>query len=191
MMEVITLLFALGGGDQPAQPSKHPLLTVRTIYVDRLTGGESAAQMRDMIISSLQSAKLFQVTENPDRADAVLRGAAEDIIFTDRFNSSESLTARASVGGGASGSSRTGVRSAGVTLGQSEATHTQERKHEASAAVRLVDRNGDVIWSTIQESTGGKFRGASADVADRITRQLVSDVTKVRGSRGAVTVKEP
>jgi hypothetical protein len=37
-----------------------------------------------------------------------------------------------------------------------------------------------VVWSTTQESTGAKFRGASADVADRITRQLVSDYERVR-----------
>jgi hypothetical protein len=29
---------------------------------------------------------------------------------------------------------------------------------------------------------GGKFRGASADVADRITRQLVIDVEKERAA---------
>jgi len=48
--------------------------------------------------------------------------------------------------------------------------------------VRLVNKDGDVIWSTTQESNGAKFRGASADVADKITRQLVSDCEKVRKS---------
>jgi hypothetical protein len=37
-----------------------------------------------------------------------------------------------------------------------------------------------VIWSTTQESNGAKFRGASADVADKITRQLTTDVERVR-----------
>ena len=40
---------------------------VKRVFVDRLTGGETAAQMRDLIISSLQNAKLFVVTENADR----------------------------------------------------------------------------------------------------------------------------
>lgn len=185
MMEVVTFLFALGGATEEAPPPKPPLLAVRRIYVDRLTGGESAAQMRDMIISSLQRVKLFAITENQDRADAILRGAAEDLIFTDKFNSSENINARGSLNTGyetaKSGSGRTGGRSAGLTVGQSESTHIEERKHEATAAVRLVDRNGDVIWSTTQESTGGKFRGASADVADRITKQLVADYEKAGG----------
>jgi hypothetical protein len=188
MMEIVTFLFALAGSGDNAQTAAKPpqtLLTVKRIYVDRLTGGETAAQMRDMIISSLQACKLFTLTENPDRADAVLRGAAEDLLYTDKFNSSESLDARGSIGLGSetrSGGGRTGSRSAGLSVGQNESTHIEERKHEATAAVRLVDKNGDVIWSTTQESMGGKFRGASADVADRITRQLVIDVEKERAA---------
>jgi hypothetical protein len=52
------------------------LLTMRRVFVDRLTGGETAAQLRDIIISSLQNARLFILTENQERADVVLRGAA-------------------------------------------------------------------------------------------------------------------
>src|SRR5678816_1037382 len=73
------------------------LLTVKRIYVDRLTGGETAAQMRDLIITSIHGAKLYVVTENPERADAVLRGAAEDLIYTDQFASSDSVDERSSV----------------------------------------------------------------------------------------------
>ena len=65
-------------------------------------------------------------------------------------------------------------------VGESESTHIRERKHEALATVRLVNKEGDVIWSTTQESNGAKFRGASADVADKITRQLVSDYERAR-----------
>jgi hypothetical protein len=43
-----------------------------------------------------------------------------------------------------------------------------------------VNKDGDVIWSTTQESLGGKFRGASADVADKITRQLTADYERAR-----------
>src|SRR5580658_10522773 len=67
------------------------LLTVKRVYVDRLTGGETAAQMRDLIIASLQNSKLFVLTENPDRADAFVHGAAEDLIYTDDFQSSEGI----------------------------------------------------------------------------------------------------
>jgi hypothetical protein len=65
------------------------LLTIKRVYVDKLTGGETAAQMRDLLIGSLQGVKLFILTENQERADMILHGAAEDLIFTDAFSSSE------------------------------------------------------------------------------------------------------
>ena len=68
--------------------------------------------------------------------------------------------------------------SAGV--GENEATNIHERKHEAMATVRLVNKDGDVMWSTTQESIGAKFRGASADVADKITKQLTADMERLR-----------
>src|ERR1700726_309807 len=69
------------------------LLTLKRVYVDRLTGGETAAQMRDIIIGSLQESKLFIVTENQEKADAVLRGAAEDLVYTDVHSSSDGVNA--------------------------------------------------------------------------------------------------
>jgi hypothetical protein len=37
-----------------------------------------------------------------------------------------------------------------------------------------------VIWSTTQESMGGKFRGASSDVADKITKRLTEDYERAQ-----------
>ncbi len=177
------------------------LLTVRRVYIDRLSGGETAGQMRDMIAASLQGAGLFVITENPDRADAVLRGSAEDLVFTDTHSSSDSIHADAHFGfsngdttqnnsnssgvSGMSGHSTSTQRdqrsqNGGMSVGDSESTHSVERKHEAVAAVRLVNKDGDVIWSTTQESFGGKFRGSSADVADKITRKLLEDYERAR-----------
>ena len=165
---------------------------VKRVYVDRLTGGETAAQMRDLIISSLQGSKLFVLTENTDRADAFLRGAAEDLVYTDDFQSSEGVNAhmgdssrtdnssgtRFNAGGGSV--SRSVARSLSAGVGENESTKIKERKHEAMATVRLVNKDGDVIWSTTQESNGAKFRGASADVADKITKQLTADMERLR-----------
>lgn len=168
------------------------LLTIKRVYVDRLTGGETAAQMRDLLITSLENSKLFILTENQDRADMILHGAAEDLIFTDSFQSSEGINARIN-GGSSSGSSTSSryngassgydqrsSRSSGIGIGDNESSNIKERMHEAVATVRLVNKDGDVIWSTTQESTGAKFRGASADVADRIAKQLGSDYEKLR-----------
>jgi hypothetical protein len=161
------------------------LANVRRIYVDKLGGGAIAEQMRDMIIAALMKSKLFLLTENSERADAFLRGSADDQIFEDEHSSSDSIGIHATSGGGSSSTSMYGSGSsshqntgAGVT--DSESSRSRERKHEASAAIRLVDGNGDVIWSTTQESPGGKFHGAMADVADRIALKLVEDYRKAR-----------
>src|ERR1039458_7543396 len=155
------------------------LLTVRRVYVDRLTGGETAAQMRDILISALEGSKLFVLTENQERADTTLHGAAEDLVFTDTHSSNDSINARANVGTGRASSSQRGA-SAGVGLGESESNHSTERRHEAIAAVRLVNKDGDVIWAATEESLGAKFRGASADVAQKITGKLKDDFERAR-----------
>jgi hypothetical protein len=155
------------------------LLEIRRVYVDRLTGGETAAQMRDILLSSLEASKLFVLTENQERADATLKGAAEDMIFTEVHSSSESVNARANVGSGRTTNSRAGYN-AGFGVGESESEHSAERRHEAIAAVRLVNKDGDVIWATTQESLGAKFRGASTDVADKITARLKEDFDRAR-----------
>lgn len=162
------------------------MLNVRRVYVDRFSGGETATQIRDMIISSLQAVKLFVLTENEERADAILRGSAEDLVFTDAFYSQDGLSARASLGIGTDPdklSTDRRSRNAGVTVGENEATRKTDRKHEATVSVRLVSKNGDVLWSTTQESLGGKFKGASADVAEKVARQLLGDYGQARRLR--------
>ena len=173
--------FAADNGASVAveEDSLRQLLQIRRVYVDRLTGGETAAQMRDILSSSLESSKLFVLTENPERVDVTLKGAAEDLVFTEIHTSSDSLNARTNVGAGRSNSSSRGAY-AGFGVGESESEHSSERRHEAVAAVRLVNKEGDVIWATTQESLGAKFRGASTDVADKITAKLVEDFARAR-----------
>jgi hypothetical protein len=181
------LLLLLFGDDLSDQLPK-----IKRVFVDRLTGGETAAQMRDLIITALQNSKLFVVTENQERADAFLRGAAEDLIYTDQFKSSENVNGRTSssesegvssdsrYNGASGGTSSRSARSLGAGIGGGESSEIKERKHEALATVRLVNKDGDVLWSTTQESNGAKFHGASADVADKIAKQLMAEYERVR-----------
>jgi len=182
MKQVILLALLCGVPGAAQEDLSKQLLSIKRIYVDRLTGGETAAQMRDLVIASLHGSKLYVLTENPERADAVLRGAAEDLIYTDQFSSSDSVDLRTGVGAGTRSTRTSGARSLSIGVGDKESTDIKERKHEAMATVRLVNKDGDVIWSTTQESGGAKFRGASADVADKITRQLAADVDRVRAT---------
>jgi len=172
---------AFGQANPAASPEEETLVQIvgiRRVYVDRFGGGDTAAQLRDMIISSLQATGLFVITENEERADTYLRGSAEDLVFTDTFSSSDSISARTSIGAGSNpdrSASDRRSRNGSASVGQNESIRTAERRHEASASVRLVSRNGDVLWSTTQESRGAKFSSASADVADKIARQLARD----------------
>jgi hypothetical protein len=185
------LLCALQGMAQTAAPpssasleeaSLRQLLSVRRVYVDRLTGGETAAQMRDIFIAALEKARLFVVTENQDRADAFIRGAAEDLVFTESYSSSDSINARANAGNTKSTSSSRG-QYAGIGFGENESDRSTERRHEAIASVRLVNKEGDVIWAATEESLGAKFKGASADVAEKITSRLKEDFEKAKSLR--------
>lgn len=178
------LLFAGGLQAQKSGADSGPesLLQVRRIYVAQLSGGAQADALRELIIASLDGTKLFILTDNVDRADAILKGAADDHTFTDTFDSDESVNSRENGGKGGSGSRYSAA--SGLNLGLSaagnESHHIKERKHEAYAAVRLCSKDGDVLWSTTQESLGAKFRGASADVAAKVARQLTLDMDRAR-----------
>jgi hypothetical protein len=179
----LLLMAALAAGAQTIEENElRQLLTLKRVYVDRLTGGETAAQLRDIIIASLEGAKLFVITENPEKADATLRGAAEDLVYTEQHMSSDGANSRINLAIPRSGvGSRSG--SAGLGWGENDSERDSERRHEAIASVRLVNKDGDVIWATTQESIGAKYRGASADVADKITGKLKDDFDRARKAK--------
>jgi len=192
----ISGLLVFGAGLQAqksgADPGVGTLLDVKRIYVAPLTGGAQAATLRELIIASLDSTKLFVITEKEERADAVLKGAADDKAFTDTFDTNENVNGHEN-GGKYGATSALGAKSGGgyggLASGGSESHHIQERKHEAYAAVRLCNKEGDVLWSTTQESLGAKFRGASADVAAKIAHQIALDYERVHRAEttGAAT----
>jgi len=210
MLTIVLAALMAGTGDPAVAPVPAPakapaaavevdpsrqLLAVRRVYVDRFSGGETAAQLRDMVIAALQNSKLFAITENEEKADAVLRGSGEDLVYNEVHSTSDSLNVHSSletsqsdedsaIRGGTMRSDR-GSHSIGLGAGESESNHSIDRRHEANATVRLVTKDGDVIWSTTQESQGGKFRGASADVADKITKRLQEEFERARGLKSA------
>jgi hypothetical protein len=203
MTAITFVLTALLFGSDPVPPSApaaappavetynlRQLLTLRRVFVDRFSGGETAAQMRDMVINGLQGSNLFVITENQEKADAILRGSSEDLVFNETHSSSDSVNAHSSTNtsqtdegtalrGGTRSYERTG-KGFSEGVGESESSHSLGRRHEASAAVRLVTKDGDVIWSTTQESVGGRFRGASSDVADKIAKRLTEDYEQAK-----------
>jgi hypothetical protein len=174
------LFFAPYAEQTPEDESNQALSKVRRIYIAVLTGGDAALQIRDLLMSSLSKSKQFIITEEEDKADAVLKGAGDDDVFTDTHQTSDGLNAHSQIASGSSEGLRNYANSSsnhsgGLSLGENESSRSEERKHEAIATVRLVAKDGDVIWSATAESLGGKFLGASADVADKIAKRLVTD----------------
>jgi hypothetical protein len=128
--------------------------------------------------------KRFKVTENRERADAILKGVALEKSSQEVHAYRESTAV-----GGASGShsgsvngilvngtgSVSGSSNGGFVahhMGTSDSSLNTETVNEARVPVRLVNPDGDVIWTSTQESKGAKYKGSSADVADRCVKQL-------------------
>ena len=164
----------LGAAEAPTplkQRQLLQLLKIERIHVDPLNGAGSEP-LRDLLIGSLQRAGVFAIVENEERADAYLRGAAEDLVYSDYYRSREGLNVRGSGSASERESGESQYFSGSFGIGETEAISRRERKHDAMAAVRLVLRNGDVIWSTTKESAGAKYKGAAADVADKVAKEL-------------------
>jgi len=163
------------------------LLKVKRIYVDSFGDDTVSRELQSMIVSGLVATKRFKVTENRDRADAVLKGVALERTSQELHAYGESTAV-----GGASGGSHSEISGAGGVIsgssnggfiarhmGTSDSSVNTETINEARIAVRLVDPDGDVIWTTTQESKGAKYKGASADVADKCVKQLLRDQDKL------------
>ena len=162
------------------------MLVLKRVYVDHLGTDSAALQLRDMIIAALLRARLFLVTEDETQADAFLRGSAAELMFNEIHSSREGLQVRASSSlrqRGASNNSDAAAASLGAS--ETESRYANERRREATAALRLVARTGDVLWSTAQESAGSKYKGSSRDVAEKIVKELETTYARARQLRAA------
>lgn len=178
------------------------LLSIKRIYVDSFGDDLISKQLQSMVITSLTESKRFVVTENRERADAILKGTALEKT-SQEVHSYGSATAVGGAVGGHSGSINGTVSNGnGVISGSSsggfvahhaaidDSSTNTETIDDARVAVRLVDKDGDVVWTTTQESKGAKYKGSSADAADKVTKQLLRDIEKLEKSKIATDQKQ-
>ena len=191
-MKLFVLLLsavALSAAETPA----HSLGTVKRVYIESLGSSMQAIMLHDMVASSLANSGVVTVTENAAHADAVLRGSADDQMFVEQHHSNDSLSIGLRGSKATSQSSRydrsSDSSSSGLNVGENENSSSVERRHEASISVRLVNTDGDVIWSATQESGGAKLKSASADVADRILQKLTADIQRARSSAAGMPTR--
>lgn len=167
------------------------LLRVKRIYVDSFGDDIISKELQSMIVSSLTASKRFKVTENREKADAILKGVALEKTSQEVHAYGEATSVGSAGGGGHSeisggGGSISGSSSGGFVarhMGTSDSSLNTETVNEARIAVRLVNSDGDVIWTSTQESKGAKYKGSSADVADKCVKQLIHDLERLEASK--------
>jgi curli biogenesis system outer membrane secretion channel CsgG len=177
------------------------LLKVRRIYVESFGDDTIVKQLQAMLITSLAESKRFIITENKEKADAILKGTGLENTSQEFHAIGDSTVVAAASGGshsqvGGNVSNGTGSISGSSSggfvarnLGTSDSQASTETVNDARLAVRLVSSDGDVIWATTKESKGAKYKGASADVADQIVKQLVWDLDKLEAVQKSLATK--
>lgn len=151
----------------PKATSIASIKDVKRIFVDSFGEDPVAAQIQAMVVTQLIQSGKFVVTENRSKADAFLRGTGVEKTSVES-HSYESGTAA----GGAYG-----LSAAGAAI--NDAASSSETVNDARVSVRLVNQDGDVLWATSQDSKGAKYKGASADVADKVVKQLIRDIERL------------
>ena len=155
------------------------LLNVKRIYVESFGDDEASKSLQAVVINALDESKRFIVTENKDKADAILKGRSVQKTSQEVHATGEA-TGVARAAGSRSGEVSS---SGGSAMGIQNSKLSTETTHEARLAVRLVSHDGDVIWSTTQESEGAKFKSSSADVADKVVKQLLHELDKAKPNK--------
>jgi hypothetical protein len=178
------------------------LLQAKRIYVDSFGEDPQSKSLAAMVLDAIRTGRKFIVTENRERADLILKGAALEKT-TQEFHALGSSTSVAGAAGGhsstvsgsaiqagtagsasVSGSSRGGFAARSAAIEDSQAS--TETIENARVAVRLVTPDGDVVWSTTQESRGAKYKSATADVADKVVKELAREVERLGKANGAM-----
>jgi curli biogenesis system outer membrane secretion channel CsgG len=173
------------------------LAKVKRIYVESFGDDLLSKQAQAMVIDALTKTHRFIVTEKKENADAILKGTGLEKSSQELHATSEATSVGGAAGshsgsisgnnGSVSGSSSGGfvARSAGIADSQA----STETVNDARMAVRLVSSDGDVLWSTTQESKGAKYKGASADVAEKVVKQLMWDLEKLQSKQKSSSEK--
>ena len=151
------------------------LLSAKRIYVESFGDDIVSKTLQAMVVDAIGNSKRFIVTENKEKADLILKGSTLEKTSQELH----ALGSGTSVGAASASSSGAVARKMGISDSQASV----ETVNDARASVRLVSGNGDVVWSTTQESKGAKYKGAAADVADKIVKQLLHDLAKLMGGK--------
>lgn len=164
---------------EPDSPPDARLLTIKRICVQSFGADALGVQAQEMVIAKLFESKRFALTENCDRADFVLKGSVTERNERAARSESEGIgfTARGSASArdtdGASGSA-----SSTLSANTYEALSSSGYKQSAAVTLRIVDKDGEILWAVSMESEQGKTRSAIGEAADRAVRRFLRDIQR-------------
>jgi hypothetical protein len=193
-LAMLTLLAGfLPANGQEVAPTVSPedavdlrLVNVRRVCVSDFGTDALGIQIQEVVIAKLFQAKRFSLTEDCEKADFVVKGTiiersdyatrseSEGIGFGQSGSSSRSSSSRFGSTGSSSGSSVSGS----VSGNAYESLSSSEVKSQAALTMRIVDRDGEIIWATSQESGEGKSKGAFTLAAEQAVRRLLRDMVR-------------
>jgi len=168
---------------EPEPAVERRLVEVKRVCVQPFGPDTLSIQVQEMVIAKLFEAKRFSLTENCERADFVLKGSvtersdyvsrseSEGIGFSQQASGSQSSSSRF----GSSGSSSSSSASGGLSGNSQESLSSTETKQQAAVTLRIVAKDGEIIWATSQESGVGKSKGAVGLAAEQAVRRLLRD----------------
>lgn len=176
LLAAILLLSSRAVAQSEAVPDFKELLLVKRVCVDKIAADDNAdAVVREMLFAGLYAMKRFVVTENCDKAEAVVKGAVLERSENRVRGESEGTDFGKAVGFASATSTGGSAGMGAIGGGSGTALFSAETKSSASLTLRIVDKEGTIIWAHTQDSPGGKTKGAISDAVDRALRQLTRD----------------
>ncbi len=161
-----------GPNESPIDPR---ILQVKRICVRNFGEDPLGIQVQEMVIAKLFESKRFSLTENCERADVALKGSITERSEIKSRSESEGV----GFGKSASASDSYSSASGSVSGNAHESLSSSETKQQAVVTLRVVHKDGDILWATSQESSEGKTKGAVSLAAERAVRRLLRDIEKV------------
>jgi hypothetical protein len=159
--------------------------SLRRLCVEGFVGLQPhAGQAREMAIAGLFESKRFRITENCEKADAIVKGSVTQAKEERSRAEAESTDFGVAAGyGSASVAGGSGSASGGfgaVEGGSSEVLASTETISQATITLRIVNDDGDILWAHAEEAKEGKVKGPVAFAMDRAVNKLIREIDRAR-----------
>ena len=119
------------------------LLKVRRIYVESFGDDPVSKQLQAMVINALAESKRFIVTENKDKADAILKGSGLEKTSQELHALGESTSVGVAAGGQSGSVSGSVVNGTGSISGSSSGGFIAKKMASADVADQIVKQ---LLW---------------------------------------------